>query len=161
MNRKEFLQKLLHKAESGHDYVRTHLYQTSESLSPPATIKRMQILQMGMGKIQLPQAKTTEPIFDKQTNANNRRVLVLQKVKSLAGCKERTPQHKSLRNTCLPQALDNLTEPDKSLLSGHTAKTQNSEKGCSESQSESEKLLGSSSALVNRKYQNESIRKVR
>ena len=83
MNRKEFLQRLLEKAEEGHEYVRTHLYEPSDSLSPPATIKRMQILQMGMGKIQMPQPKASDHIIEKQINLNNRRVLVLQKVKSI------------------------------------------------------------------------------
>lgn len=63
MNRKEFLQRLLEKAERGHEYVRTQLYDTTDNISPPATIKRMQILQMGMGKIQMPNQKSQEPVF--------------------------------------------------------------------------------------------------
>ena len=103
MNRKEFLQKLLEKAERGHDYVRTNLYDTSDNFSPPATVKRMQILQMGMGKIYLPHAKPSEPIFEKQVSSNNRKILVLQKVKSMSHRREApTSNNKSLRNTFIP-----------------------------------------------------------
>lgn len=63
----------------------------AQSRSPPATIKRMQILQMGSCKINAPTVKVNEdPIFEKQGSVNNKRVFVLQKVKY-------TKEHKECR----------------------------------------------------------------
>jgi hypothetical protein len=63
----------------------SHFYDLSEFPSQPATIKRMQILPMGSCKINPPISKLREePIFERQNNLNNKRVFVLQKVKSIS-----------------------------------------------------------------------------
>ena len=84
MNRRELLQKLLGKTDHGHEYICTQLYDTSDSLHRSPNFKRMQILQMGMGKIQLPTPVVREHAFEKQISANNKKILVLQKVKSFS-----------------------------------------------------------------------------
>ena len=131
MNRREFLQKLLDKADRGHEFVCTQLYDTTESLHRPPNVKRMQILQMGMGKIQLPASVVNEHPIEKQTSGQNQKVLVLQKVKSVSQRKRMLTNNKSLRNTCIPKAIETLIEKEKHFIKTptcRTTKTQNNEK---------------------------------
>ena len=57
MNRREFLQRLLEQTDYSYHHAKFNMKDDVEFMSPPATIKRMQIMQLGCPRIKAPSIK--------------------------------------------------------------------------------------------------------